>query len=182
MTISEELSAIMGCARDEAHRTGCYEVLPEHLLLGILRHGGSAASEALKAAGADAAQIKETLDGRVFRREAIPWSRSGEIRFSRQAGNVLSIAMVEAWKCGAEQAAGIHLLVALARSVGNGCAEVLSSKGITGDSLTVWMKENGLAEAPKEGVTPVKAEEMFEELSARLPQFVFRIPDGGICS
>ena len=41
--ISDELNDIIRYARDEAMRTGSYGIGPDHLFLGILRHGENAA-------------------------------------------------------------------------------------------------------------------------------------------
>ena len=37
--ISEELNSIINYAREEAMRTGSYGIGPDHLFLGIIRHG-----------------------------------------------------------------------------------------------------------------------------------------------
>jgi len=41
--ISDELNDIIRYARDEAMRTGSYGIGPDHLFLGVLRHGDNAA-------------------------------------------------------------------------------------------------------------------------------------------
>lgn len=43
MQISEELERILGYASEEALRTGRLEILPEHLLLAMLRREDNAA-------------------------------------------------------------------------------------------------------------------------------------------
>ena len=51
--ISDELNDIIRYARDEAMRTGSYGIGPDHLFLGILRHGENAACKVIVGLGVD---------------------------------------------------------------------------------------------------------------------------------
>ena len=46
--ISDELNDIIRYAKDEAMRTGSYGIGPDHLFLGVLRHGDNAAFRTVK--------------------------------------------------------------------------------------------------------------------------------------
>ena len=48
ISISDELNAIINYSRDEAMRTGSYGIAPDHLFLGIIRHGENTAADALR--------------------------------------------------------------------------------------------------------------------------------------
>ena len=50
--ISEELNSIINYAREEAMRTGSYGIGPDHLFLGIIRHGDPPACPPLRGLGA----------------------------------------------------------------------------------------------------------------------------------
>ena len=56
--ISDELNAIINFSREEAMRTGSYGISPDHLFLGILRHGNNVASGILQSLGTDMAEFK----------------------------------------------------------------------------------------------------------------------------
>ena len=53
MRISDELSAALSYAREEAMRLGSYSIGPDHLLLGLLRHAQNDAVRFLLDAGVD---------------------------------------------------------------------------------------------------------------------------------
>ena len=56
--ISEELNSIINYAREEAMRTGSYGIGPDHLFLGIIRHGDNPACTVLRSLGADLESMK----------------------------------------------------------------------------------------------------------------------------
>jgi len=130
MTISEELEKIVGYARDEAMRTGNIVATEAHLFLAVLRHGKNSAVEALGGAGADLKVLREEIEGPVYKPRSIPFSKLDEITFSRGAGNVLSLAVLEAEKSGTETGA-IHLLYAVCTAPGSTVKTALARYGIT---------------------------------------------------
>jgi len=130
MTLSEEILTILGYSREEAMRTGCYAIAPEHLLLGILRHGSGSTADLFRRFGLDPAKVKADVEEHVFRKEAIPYSDEDEITFTRSALNVGSMALMEAMRSG-EDVEGIHLLCALCDNPGDWCSAYLNSSGIT---------------------------------------------------
>ena len=92
--ISDELNAIINFAREEAMRTGSYGISPDHLFLGILRHGNNAAYEILRSLDTDTDEFKQYIDRHIFTNEQIPFSEIDHITFSRAAQNILSISIL----------------------------------------------------------------------------------------
>lgn len=152
MTLTEEILTILGYSREEAMRTGCYAIAPEHLLLGILRSGQGGAAGVLRLFGLDAAKVKADVEEHVFRKEAVPYSKEDEITFTRSALNVGSMALMEAMRSG-EDVAGIHLLCALCDNPGDWCSSYLNGAGITIGLLRTMRKKKS-ADPEKKSALP----------------------------
>ena len=127
---SDELEKVVEYARDEAMRTGYYAICTEHLLLGMLRHENNAACEALSAEGLDLDILKRRIDAQILRGESIPYEEMDEVGLSREAENTLSLAILEASISDRQEAGAGELLLAIERSEGNPCRDILSKSGI----------------------------------------------------
>ena len=132
MKISKEFDAIVGFAREEAMRTGSYSIEADHLFLGILRHGGNAAVEALRSSGIDTAGCKSEIDSFIFQAQGIPYGHEDEIRLGREGSNTVSLAIAEAISEGAEETGAIHLLKAICKQESCRSSEYLRRHGLSG--------------------------------------------------
>jgi hypothetical protein len=74
---SEHASRVLDLAWEEANLLGHRYLGPEHLVLGVLRDGGSAASRVLEAHGVDLAAAREAL-GRLVERGMVPGPRPSD--------------------------------------------------------------------------------------------------------
>jgi Clp amino terminal domain, pathogenicity island component len=74
---SEHASRILDLAWEEADRFGHRYLGPEHLVLGVLRDGGSGASRVLAASGVDLAAARAAL-GRLADRGVVPHPRPSD--------------------------------------------------------------------------------------------------------
>ena len=159
--ISDELGGIIKYSKEEAMRTGSYGIGPDHLFLGIIRHRDNAACRSLAALGADPDAMKSYIDARIFVGEAVPYSEIDAITYSRQAQNVLSIAVLEASRLGMEEALSQHLLLALVRASGTYGQTYLRSLEIDYGRVIRYLQENGLLGEPRkeEEPEPVSGEE-----------------------
>lgn len=142
--ISDELNDIIRYARDEAMRTGSYGIGPDHLFLGILRHGENAACKVIVGLGVDTDAFKRFIDSHIFTNEPIPYSESDKISFSRYAQNVLSITVLEASRQGVSEAGSLHLLLALCRTTENYGQAYLRQHGVDYGRLLGYMRDEGL--------------------------------------
>ncbi len=111
--ISEELNSIIGFARQEAMRTGHYTIRPDHLYLGIIRHRKNEACAMLEDLGADLDGMKHYIDQRIFTDQAVSYSDSENVTFSRNVQNILSFTILEASRSSSRTASSRHLLLAL---------------------------------------------------------------------
>ena len=142
--ISGELNDIIRYAKDEAMRTGSYGIGPDHLFLGVLRHGDNAAFRTVTGLGIDADNFKRFIDSHIFTNEPIPYSESDKISFTRYAQNVLSITVLEASKQGVTEANSLHLLLALCRTTENYGQAYLRQHGVDYGRLLSYMRDEGM--------------------------------------
>lgn len=144
--ISDELNDIIRYAKDEAMRTGSYGIGPDHLFLGVLRHGDNAAFRTVTGLGIDADNFKRFIDSHIFTNEPIPYAESDKISFTRYAQNVLSITVLEASKQGVTEANSLHLLLALCRTTENYGQAYLRQHGVDYGRLLSYMRDEGMLE------------------------------------
>lgn len=142
--ISDELNDIIRYARDEAMRTGSYGIGPDHLFLGVLRHGDNAAFRTVTGLGIDADNFKRFIDSHIFTNEPIPYAESDKISFTRYAQNVLSITVLEASKQGVTEANSLHLLLALCHTTENYGQAYLRQHGVDYGRLLSYMRDEGM--------------------------------------
>lgn len=142
--ISDELNDIIRYARDEAMRTGSYGIGPDHLFLGVLRHGDNAAFRTVTGLGIDADNFKRFIDSHIFTNEPIPYAESDKISFTRYSQNVLSITVLEASKQGVTEANSLHLLLALCRTTENYGQAYLRQHGVDYGRLLSYMRDEGM--------------------------------------
>ena len=144
--ISDELNDIIRYAKDEAMRTGSYGIGPDHLFLGVLRHGDNVAFRTVTGLGIDADNFKRFIDSHIFTNEPIPFAESDKISFTRYAQNVLSITVLEASKQGVDEANSLHLLLALCRTTENYGQAYLRQHGVDYGRLLSYMRDEGMLE------------------------------------
>lgn len=142
--ISDELNDIIRYAKDEAMRTGSYGIGPDHLFLGVLRHGDNAAFRTVTGLGIDADNFKRFIDSHIFTNEPIPYAESDKISFTRYAQNVLSITVLEASKQDVTEANSLHLLLALCRTTENYGQAYLRQHGVDYGRLLSYMRDEGM--------------------------------------
>lgn len=142
--ISQELNDVIRYAREEAMRTGNLSISPDHIFLGILRHGDNTACRALVGLGVPLEGLKDFIDSRIFMSEPIPYSDATHISFSRASQNVLSITVLEASKAKCSEASSQHLLLALCRTSDNNGQAYIRQAGISYSTLLGFMQGNGM--------------------------------------
>ncbi len=157
--ISGELNDIIRYAKDEAMRTGSYGIGPDHLFLGILRHGDNVAFKAVTAQGIDPDNFKRFIDSHIFTNEPIPYSEADRMSFTRYAQNVLSITVLEASKQGVDEADSLHLLLALCRTTENYGQAYLRQHGVDYGRLLSYMRDQGMLNDTPEREEESKSEE-----------------------
>ncbi len=157
--VSDELNIIIVYAREEALRTGSYGIGPDHLFLGIIRHGVNNAYTTLQGLATDLDQLKSFIDSKIFTNEKIPYSELENITFSRGAQNVLSLTVMEATRLRSREADAQHLLLALCRTTGSYGQAYLRSIGIDYGRVLAYMEKNGLLGVPRREETSERTDD-----------------------
>ena len=177
ISISDELNSIINFSREEAMRTGCYGIAPDHMFLGIIRHKENAGADALMGTGIDMNEMKQFIDSRIFTNEHIPYSEIDNVTFSRGAQNVLSFTILEATKVRSAAASAQHLLLALCREGSSYGSTYLHDQGVEYGVIYRYLDRNDMLDRDSiDKDNPVKSRETDNEE----PQIHIRaVPEGG---
>ena len=110
MQQTNNLHTILLYAQQEAQRLGSKEIMPDHMMLGILRLAEGKAYELLMQAGLNPVELKRAIDERLMQSEP-----SQTTKMSRASERILRLMIIEAKLYHAEECGSIHLLLALLR-------------------------------------------------------------------
>ena len=110
MQQTPNLHSIFSYACEEAGRLGNAEIMPDHLLLGIIRLGAGKAFELLMQAGMDPVECKRKIDERLRQAETTQTQK-----LSRASERIVRLTGIEARNYQAETCGSVHLLMALLR-------------------------------------------------------------------
>ncbi len=150
--LTDELNAILNYSREEALRTGSYEIGPDHFLLGIFRHRDNSVCSILEDLGADIEETKSYVDGKISGPAMIPFSDIDSIVFSRSAHNLISLTVLETRKTGCHVTSAIHLMLAIAKSeVGYGMLHLKKKYDVFYENIQALM---AAAYPPEQGEAP----------------------------
>ena len=134
--ISDKLNSILSLCKEEAERLSCSEVMPEHLLLGMIRDGSNKAVELLTGMGVDLNELRYKLEtsqsGQEIQTDKVPIER---IALSVIVTRLLKISMLEARLQHKEEVDAEHLLLAIARDRSSNSASILDSYNVNYRSL-----------------------------------------------
>ena len=110
MQQTNNLHTILLYAQQEAQRLGNSEVLPDHLMLGILRLADGKAFELLMQAGLNPVELKRSIDERLMQA-----ATSEAKKMSRASERILRLMLIEAKLYHAEECGSAHLLLGMLR-------------------------------------------------------------------
>lgn len=147
INLSEELTTVFSYTKEEAIRTGSYEIEIPHFLLGLLRHANNNPCSILRESGIDLPDLKSYLDSVLLRKEAIPYKDDIHITLSRDAQNCYNLTLLEAKLDGSTEVTALHLILAISKSLCPVCEGYFSLKGITYDKLVSLIRGRGLLPA-----------------------------------
>lgn len=133
MDYTQHLNTVIRYARQEAERLGAQQVLPEHLVLAMLRLPDCRANQLLMQSGVDGYELKRTIDSHLF---SPTRSTQQTIPFSRATDRILRLCSIEAEAYEAQQMGTEHLLLSILRERVNYPATLLDrSWNVTYESV-----------------------------------------------
>ena len=110
MQQTNNLHTILLYAQQEAQRLGNSEILPDHLILGILRLADGKAFELLMQAGLNPVELKRAIDERLMQA-----ATSDNPKMSRASERILRLMLIEAKLYYADECGSAHLLLGMLR-------------------------------------------------------------------
>ena len=133
-------------AQEEAKRTRAEQVLPEHVLLGILKDGEGFGFKALRSLKIDTLELRDELERSIERRRS--GVVLGDLPLSRRARSLLEGAAEEANMAGSDYIGTEHFIVAAAREQGSPFERLLAGHGVYYEQLRAAVR---LLREPAEG-------------------------------
>lgn len=126
---SKRFNDILGFSKEEAERTGYNQIIPEHLLLGIIREGSGRAIDAISHIGSDIKKIKKSVDEKIILNNSP--APTGEINADKSTNRILKLSVLEARLLSSDEVDSEHLLLALLKDESNSVAKLLENEHIT---------------------------------------------------
>lgn len=153
--ISDKLNSILVLSREEAERLNHAEVMPHHLVLGMLRDGDNLAVRMLNRLGIDLAGLRQRLESIQSQQDPVADKIPIEkIAMSQTVTRLLKIGMLEARLMKSEETGAEHLLLAIARDNSSAAWEVISGYNIDYQSLkeSANISDQSIQDAPSMGM------------------------------
>ena len=137
---SQHVKEILGYSREEAERLQNSNIVPEHLLLGIIRDGSNRAVDALVGLGASLRTIKSSLENELSASNNHMEQQSNELTISKSTDRVLKMSMLEARFMKSQETDSEHLLLAILKESDSPAAKILHTNDITYDEVSAFLK------------------------------------------
>ncbi len=136
---SQQVKEILGYSREEAERLQNSVIVPEHLLLGIIRDGSNRAVDALISLGASLRTLKSSLEGELSTSNYHS-ELTTELTISKSTDRVLKMSMLEARFMKSTETNTEHLLLAILKEPTSSASKILSTNDITYDEVSAFLK------------------------------------------
>jgi ATP-dependent Clp protease ATP-binding subunit ClpC len=120
-------------AQEEAKRTRSDQVLPEHILLAIIKEGEGIGFKSLRSLKIDTLELRDELERSIERRRA--GTIIGDLPLSRRARSLLEAAAEEANMSSSDYIGTEHFVVAAAREQGSALEAHLARIGVYYEQL-----------------------------------------------
>ena len=132
---SNDMASVFNYSREEAERTECDNVSPEHLLLGMLRQNVSKATRLMHQVQPDLLSLKRHLERMAHEKkvEVVPDKNSMEL--NRDATRLMRLSILEARAQHSEEVDTEHLLKAMLKDQGSPIQQLLEEHGLTREKL-----------------------------------------------
>ncbi|MDR2952616.1 MAG: ATP-dependent Clp protease ATP-binding subunit, partial [Treponema sp.] len=143
-------------AQEEARRFNYDQLLPEHIIIAMLKEGGGTACKALMFLRIDLSEFKRTLESSIPR---IPGMLvNGDAPPSKRTKNMLEIATEEARSMGSDYLGTEHLLYAAMKEQDSNVQAYLNQRAVDTDMLRVIIQTtfNRSGSRPDDDYIPVE--------------------------
>ncbi len=170
---SQHVKEILGYSREEAKRLQNSNIVPEHLLLGIIRDGANRAVDVLVGLGASLRTLKSSLENELSASNN-HMEQTNELTISKSTDRVLKMSMLEARFMKSSETDTEHLLLAILKEPDSSAAKILNTNDITYDEVAAFLKGNEKPDFPSPsmgaGFTDDDDDELEEDRNYRREQ------------
>lgn len=153
---SDKLRDVISYTRDEAIRLGQEYIGPEHMVLGMIKDGGSLAVVVIQNLGGDLLQLKRRIENSL--RSSYNVVNVSNIPFTRQADKVLRYARIEAKGFKSADIEPEHLLLGILKDDNNIAAQILAQSGVAYELVYAELSGKSIGESPHSMATPESSE------------------------
>ena len=129
------MASVFNFSKEEAERTECDNVSPEHLLLGILRQNVSKATRMMYKVQPDLLSLKRHLEKVARERKAATVPDRNSLELNREATRLMRLSVLEARAQHSEEVDTEHLLRAMLKDQGSPIQQLLEEHGLTRENV-----------------------------------------------
>ena len=138
---SNDMASVFNFSKEEAERTECDNVSPEHLLLGILRQNVSKATRMMYKVQPDLLSLKRHLEKVARERKVATVPDRNSLELNREATRLMRLSVLEARAQHSEEVDTEHLLRAMLKDQGSPIQQLLEEHGLTRENVYGDMKD-----------------------------------------
>ena len=149
---SNDMASVFNFSREEAERTECDNVSPEHLLLGILRQNVSNATRMMYKVQPDLLSLKRHLEKVVREKSVAVVPDRNSMELNRDATRLMRLSVLEARAQHSKEVDTEHLLKAMLKDQGSPIQQLLEEHGLTRENVYGEVK-SGYSQTDDEGDT-----------------------------
>lgn len=132
---SNDMASVFNFSKEEAERTECDNVSPEHLLLGILRQNVSKATRMMHKVQPDLLSLKRHLEKVARERKVATVPDRNSLELNREATRLMRLSVLEARAQHSEEVDTEHLLRAMLKDQGSPIQQLLEEHGLTRENV-----------------------------------------------
>ncbi|MBE6307050.1 MAG: ATP-dependent Clp protease ATP-binding subunit [Bacteroidales bacterium] len=136
---SNHAKTVLAYSREEAGRLQNTDILPEHLLLGIIRDGSGRAIDAMLSLGLNPQILRRAIENELSSDNE--YVASQEVTISKSTDRVLKMSMLESRLLKSKETDTEHILLAMLRDKGTTVARILNNNNVTYDDVLAYLKE-----------------------------------------
>ena len=129
------MASVFNFSKEEAERTECDNVSPEHLLLGILRQNVSKATRMMHKVQPDLLSLKRHLEKVARERKVATAPDRNSLELNREATRLMRLSVLEARAQHSEEVDTEHLLRAMLKDQGSPIQQLLEEHGLTRENV-----------------------------------------------
>ncbi len=137
---SNHAKTVLAYSREEAGRLQNTDILPEHLLLGIIRDGEGRAIDAMLSLGLNPHSLRMALERQLLT-DSDDMAQN-EISIAKSTDRVLKMSMLESRMLKSNETDTEHILLAILRDKDTQASRILNMNNVTYDDVLSYLKDS----------------------------------------